>query len=76
MKSVVVKGILSTVKSTDSYIDRDYNMNLYRGCTHGCIYCDSRSACYHIDNFDEVKVQGKRPGYIGKRAQRQVVNVE
>ena len=24
-------------------------MNLYRGCTHGCIYCDSRSICYHID---------------------------
>lgn len=57
MKSVVVKRILSTVKSTDSYIDRDYNMNLYRGCTHGCIYCDSRSACYHIDDFDEVKVK-------------------
>lgn len=57
MKSVVVKGILSTVKSTGSYIDRDYNMNLYRGCTHGCIYCDSRSACYHIDDFDEVKIK-------------------
>ena len=25
-------------------------MNLYRGCTHGCIYCDSRSVCYHIDH--------------------------
>ena len=35
----------------------DYNMNLYQGCHHGCIYCDSRSDCYHIDNFDQVKVK-------------------
>ncbi len=30
-------------------------MNLYRGCSHGCIYCDSRSDCYHIEKFDIVK---------------------
>ena len=30
-------------------------MNLYRGCSHRCIYCDSRSNCYHIDNFDIVR---------------------
>lgn len=35
----------------------DYNMNLYQGCHHGCIYCDSRSNCYHIENFDQVKVK-------------------
>ena len=27
-----------------------YGMNIYRGCTHGCIYCDSRSSCYHFDH--------------------------
>ncbi len=32
-------------------------MNLYRGCTHGCIYCDSRSECYRVDNFDQVHVK-------------------
>lgn len=33
-------------------------MNLYRGCTHGCIYCDSRSACYGFDHpFDDVEVK-------------------
>lgn len=43
-----VKGILSS-----------YNgMNLYRGCTHGCIYCDSRSACYKMDHkFEDVEVK-------------------
>ena len=33
-------------------------MNLYRGCTHGCIYCDSRSACYGFSHpFDDVEVK-------------------
>lgn len=32
-------------------------MNLYRGCCHGCIYCDSRSECYRIDDFDTVAVK-------------------
>ncbi len=27
-------------------------MNIYRGCQHHCIYCDSRSECYHVDDFD------------------------
>lgn len=33
-------------------------MNLYRGCTHGCIYCDSRSACYQFDHaFEDVEIK-------------------
>ena len=32
-------------------------MNLYRGCCHGCIYCDSRSECYGNDQFDTVMVK-------------------
>lgn len=33
-------------------------MNLYRGCSHGCIYCDSRSACYHIEHeFEDIEVK-------------------
>lgn len=35
----------------------DYTMNIYRGCSHGCIYCDSRSSCYQIDNFDRIKIK-------------------
>lgn len=34
------------------------HMNLYRGCTHGCIYCDSRSQCYQINHdFEDVEVK-------------------
>ncbi|MBU5627837.1 radical SAM protein [Oscillibacter sp. MSJ-2] len=37
-------------------------MNLYRGCTHGCIYCDSRSACYQMDHdFEDVAVKRNAP---------------
>ena len=33
-------------------------MNLYRGCTHGCIYCDSRSACYQMQHgFEDIEVK-------------------
>jgi len=33
------------------------NFNLYRGCTHGCIYCDSRSLCYEVGDFENVAVK-------------------
>ena len=55
MEFVKAKTILTKVKNGNEWYGVDYNMNLYRGCSHGCIYCDSRSDCYHIDNFDIVK---------------------
>lgn len=48
MHLVDAKGILSAQNG----------MNLYRGCVHGCIYCDSRSRCYHIDHpFEDIEVK-------------------
>lgn len=55
MEFIKAKTILTKVKYGDDWYGVDYNMNLYRGCPHGCIYCDSRSNCYHIDNFDVPK---------------------
>lgn len=55
MQFVKTKTILTKVKNGDYWFGIDYNMNLYRGCSHGCIYCDSRSNCYHIENFDMVR---------------------
>lgn len=55
MKFIKAKTILSKVKYGNEWYGVDYNMNLYRGCPHRCIYCDSRSNCYHIDNFDIVR---------------------
>ena len=37
-------------------------MNLYRGCTHGCVYCDSRSVCYRFTHpFEDVEVKRNAP---------------
>ena len=37
-------------------------MNLYRGCTHGCIYCDSRSTCYQMGHaFEDIEVKRNAP---------------
>jgi len=55
MEFINAKTILTKVKNGETWYGVDYNMNLYRGCSHGCIYCDSRSNCYHIDHFDVVR---------------------
>lgn len=48
MHYVKVNGILSAKNS----------MNLYRGCSHGCIYCDSRSKCYHMEHrFEDIEIK-------------------
>lgn len=48
MHFVNAKGILSPSNG----------MNLYRGCSHGCIYCDSRSKCYHMEHdFEDIEVK-------------------
>ncbi|MGN1181861.1 MAG: SPL family radical SAM protein [Faecalibacillus sp.] len=55
MEYLKTKTVLTKVNYGHKWFGIDYNMNLYRGCLHGCIYCDSRSLCYHIDRFDIVK---------------------
>ena len=52
MHFVEAKGILSAQNG----------MNLYRGCTHGCIYCDSRSKCYQMKHdFEDIEVKKNAP---------------
>ena len=49
------KGILSASNG----------MNISRGCVHGCIYCDSRSKCYHIEHdFDDVGIKSNAPALL------------
>lgn len=56
MRTVPAKTILQKNKSTD-WFGSEYNMNLYRGCSHGCIYCDSRSDCYRVEDFETVRAK-------------------
>jgi len=56
-----VKGILSAQNG----------MNIARGCTHGCIYCDSRSKCYHIEhNFEDVQIKSNAPELLENALRR------
>src|SRR3989339_474673 len=57
IKEIEAKTILSTSKHPSSWFGAKYIMNIYRGCEHKCIYCDSRSECYRIENFDDVIVK-------------------
>lgn len=55
MHYVDAKGILTGSSS-------HYGMNIYRGCTHGCIYCDSRSRCYQFTHpFEDIEVKQNAP---------------
>ena len=50
-----------------SLLTRQNGMNLYRGCTHGCIYCDSRSKCYHFTHdFEDIEVKRNAPELLEK----------
>lgn len=52
MHMVQAKGILSAKNG----------MNIYRGCTHGCIYCDARSDCYNMTHaFEDIEVKQNAP---------------
>lgn len=61
-----------------SLLTRWNGMNIYRGCAHGCIYCDSRSKCYHIEHdFEDIEVKQNAPelldGILKSRRQRSVI---
>ena len=46
-------------------------MNLYRGCTHGCIYCDSRSVCYQMKHdFEDIEVKRDAPRILESQLRR------
>jgi DNA repair photolyase len=51
------KQILVRNSSPENWFGVHYNMNVYRGCQHECIYCDSRSECYQIDSFNDLEVK-------------------
>lgn len=57
IKHIHARTLLSSSKNPDPWFGIRYNMNLYRGCQHQCIYCDSRSDCYHIENFEDILIK-------------------
>lgn len=80
MEFIPAKHLLHRSRSTE-WFGTDHTMNIYRGCCHGCLYCDSRSDCYQIGEFDTVKAKADalrilrddlarkvRPAFIGMGA--------
>ena len=57
MRYIETKTILSKLRTADRWFGIAYNMNLYRGCQHGCIYCDTRSDCYGIGDIAQIAVK-------------------
>ena len=57
MEFIPAKKILSSYSDGGRWFGINYNMNIYKGCCHGCIYCDSRSDCYRVENFDKVRAK-------------------
>jgi len=53
IREIQAKTLVTRVSEIDTIFGLDYGLNLYRGCQHHCIYCDSRSACYGIERFDQ-----------------------
>jgi DNA repair photolyase len=74
IKEIQAKTILNHVRQPDDYFGLKYNMNLYRGCQHRCIYCDSRSLCYQIEDFDgEILVKVNAPALLADALPRKRV---
>ncbi len=70
IKEIESKTILSKNKKPLSWFGITYNTNFYRGCPHSCIYCDSRSECYKIENFDNIEVKVNAPILLEKELSR------
>ncbi len=64
MEFILANKLIQPVKGEHSWFGTSYNTNIYRGCNHGCIYCDSRSECYQIHDFDRVRAKEDAPQKI------------
>lgn len=71
MEYIPAKHLVIRNKDT-SWFGTDHTMNIYRGCPHGCIYCDSRSDCYQNPDFDTVKAKENALQIIRDDLQRKV----
>ena len=56
MEYIPAKHLLHRSQSAE-WFGTDHTMNIYRGCCHGCLYCDSRSDCYQTGEFDKVRAK-------------------
>lgn len=70
MEFIPAKTILQKASHSEEWFGIDYNMNLYKGCCHKCIYCDSRSSCYQVEEFDRVRAKENEIEILNKELSR------
>jgi len=70
--TIPAKKIISKNTSPDAWFGLDYGMNIYRGCSHGCIFCDSRSDCFQNKDFGIVKAKENALAIIRDDLRRKV----
>ncbi len=78
MRYIEAKSILSKLRAQDTWFGITYSMNLYRGCQHGCIYCDTRSECYQVGDISQISVKQNALELLskelrGKRSRRATI---
>ena len=65
---VQASSILSKISNgPDPWFGISYSMNVYRGCQHACIYCDSRSDCYQLGDLSHIRVKTNAPILLQKK---------
>lgn len=72
MYEIQAKSILRKQKKIDSWFLARYGMNLYRGCMHGCVYCDGRDEKYNVQGcFDtEIAIKSNAAEILQKELNR------
>lgn len=70
IRLITAKTLLSSVRQPDPWFGLRYSLNLYRGCQHQCIYCDSRSECYRIEDFRDILVKSNAIDLLRKELSR------
>lgn len=68
------KSILSKLKGApDPFFGITYSMNLYRGCQHQCIYCDSRSKVYGVGDLSHIRIKKNALSLLDKALNRRLI---
>ncbi len=68
---VKAKSLLSKTAEAESWFHTNRHMNSYRGCEHGCVYCDGMAEGYHVDNFlTHIRVKENAPDVLRKELKK------
>ncbi|MFW9847337.1 MAG: radical SAM protein [Candidatus Thorarchaeota archaeon] len=68
---VKAKSLLSKTLTADSWFHVNRTLNAYRGCEHGCVYCDGMSEHYHVDNFmTHIRIKENAPEILNRELKK------